>query len=88
MSDRPGDVVARVTLTLPKTGDTADSVLVLEWLTSVGERVERGRPLLQVETAKVNAEIPCTVDGIMVEQLVGVDDEIDVGTPIAVIETD
>jgi pyruvate dehydrogenase E2 component (dihydrolipoamide acetyltransferase) len=88
MSDRPGDAVARVTLTLPKTGDTADSVLVLEWLAAVGERVVRGRPVLQVETAKGNAEIPSTVDGILVEQLVGVDEEIDVGTPLAVIETD
>lgn len=76
------------TLTLPKTGDTADSVVVLEWLAGVGDRLTAGEPVLRVETAKVDVEIPMPHAGVLVQMLVEVDDEINVGTPLAVIETD
>lgn len=78
----------RTTLTLPKAGDTADSVVVLEWLAAVGDRLDAGASLLRVETAKVDVEIPMPSAGVLVQMLVEVDDEIDVGTPLAVIDTD
>jgi len=74
------------TLTVPKLGDTADSVVVVEWLAAPGDRLEAGRPLLRVETAKVEVEIPAPVDGILVEILAEVDDELEVGTALAVID--
>jgi pyruvate/2-oxoglutarate dehydrogenase complex dihydrolipoamide acyltransferase (E2) component len=77
----------RHTLKLPKLGDTADEVVVLEWLVRVGEHVGANEPLLRVETSKVDAEVPSPVEGTLVEQLVSPGDEVAVGAPLAVVET-
>lgn len=74
------------TLTVPKLGDTADSVVIVEWMVARDDRVEVGQPLLRVETAKVEVEIPAPASGTLVEVLAGVDDELEVGAPLAVID--
>ena len=71
----------RHTVKLPSLSDTADEVLVAEWLAAVGD------PLVMAETDKVEVEVPSPVAGRLAEQLVGEEDEITVGTPIAVIES-
>lgn len=77
----------RSTVKLPKLGDTADEVVVVEWLVDVGAQVEQGTPLMLVETSKVNAEVPSPLAGTVVEQLATVDDELPIGAPICVLET-
>lgn len=72
---------------LPKLSDTSDDVLVGEWIATVGDELLAGDPLLVAETDKVEVEVPTPVAGRLVERLVDVEDEIDVGTPIAVIES-
>jgi pyruvate/2-oxoglutarate dehydrogenase complex dihydrolipoamide acyltransferase (E2) component len=42
--------------------------------------------LLRVETDKALVEVPSPVAGTLVEQLVALEDEIDIGAPIAVID--
>lgn len=76
----------RVTAKLPRLGETVDEVVVLEWRKSIGDDVAEGEPLLSVDTAKVQAEVPAPVTGRLVEHLVEPDDEISTGTPIAILE--
>lgn len=76
----------RETVTMPKLGDTADDVLIVEWAVEVGGRVEEGATLCNVETDKIETEVPSPVGGELVEQLVGEGDEVAVGAPIAVIQ--
>jgi pyruvate/2-oxoglutarate dehydrogenase complex dihydrolipoamide acyltransferase (E2) component len=76
------------TVTLPKVGDTADTVVLLEWLAVPGDRLADGQPLVRVETAKVELEIPAPVGGTLLAQLADVDDEIAVGDPLAEIDPD
>lgn len=71
---------------LPQLGDTTQSVLIAEWLAAVGDAVPLGGPLLLVETDKITTEVPSPVTGTVVEHLVAIQDEIDVGTAICVIE--
>jgi 2-oxoglutarate dehydrogenase E2 component (dihydrolipoamide succinyltransferase) len=71
---------------LPQLGDTTQSVLIAEWLVGVGDAVPLGGPLLLVETDKITTEVPSPVAGIVVEHLVEIQDEIDVGAAICVIE--
>jgi 2-oxoglutarate dehydrogenase E2 component (dihydrolipoamide succinyltransferase) len=73
-------------VTLPQLGDTTRTVVVNEWLVGPGEQVQAGQPILSVETDKVTAEVPAPLSGTLVEQLVGDEDEVDVGAAIAVIE--
>lgn len=71
---------------MPRLGDTTQSVMIAEWLTSVGAHVATGAPLVLVETDKVTTEVPSPVAGTLVELLVDEQDEVDVGQPICVIE--
>jgi pyruvate/2-oxoglutarate dehydrogenase complex dihydrolipoamide acyltransferase (E2) component len=76
----------RHVVNLPKLGDTADDVVVLEWLVAEGDVVVEGDPLLSVETNKIDTEVPSPVSGRLVERLVSVDDEVATGAAIAVME--
>jgi glutaconyl-CoA/methylmalonyl-CoA decarboxylase subunit gamma len=71
---------------LPKLGDTANEVVVLEWHVEVGATIAEGEPLLTVQTDKVEVEVPSPMSGTVVERLVALDDEVSVGTVIAVVE--
>lgn len=75
----------RETVTMPKLGDTADDVLIVGWAVEVGGRVEEGAALCNVETDKIETEVPSPVAGELVERLVAEGDEVSVGSPIAVI---
>lgn len=72
---------------LPKLGDTTQVALVVEWLCEEGAIVDVGSPLIAVETEKVTTEVPAPVAGTLVEQLVAPDQEVEVGTPICIIES-
>lgn len=77
----------RSNVKMPKLGETVDEVLVLEWAVSVGDVVSVGDTLMTVETDKVEADLPSPVAGTVVELLVEIDDEVEVGTPVCTIET-
>lgn len=78
----------RVTLKLPRLGETVDEVVVIEWATAVGENVAEGGPLLRVETDKAVVEVPSPMAGQLIEQLVHDGDEITTGAPFATLVTD
>jgi len=67
---------------LPRLGDTVDEVLVLEWLVSIGSQVNKGDPLVRVETDKVDVDVESPFSGTVEEILVGVGDEIKTGALI------
>jgi pyruvate/2-oxoglutarate dehydrogenase complex dihydrolipoamide acyltransferase (E2) component len=76
----------RHTVKLPRLGDTADDVVVVEWLKSVGEHVVAKEAVLVVETSKVTTEVVSPVAGTVRELLVDTDDEVAVGTPIMIVD--
>jgi pyruvate/2-oxoglutarate dehydrogenase complex dihydrolipoamide acyltransferase (E2) component len=79
-------VAMRQEVTLPVLGDTTRTVVINEWLVQPGESVQAGQAILSVETDKVTAEVPAPIAGTLVEQLVGPQDEVDVGATICVID--
>ena len=76
----------RTKVKMQKLGETVDEVLVLEWLVAVGDRVSEGDVLMRVETDKVDADVPSPVSGEIVELLVAIEDEVQVGAAICTIE--
>ncbi len=46
------------------------------------------KPVLEIATDKVDSEVPSEVDGVLVEKLFNVDDVVQVGQTIAIIETE
>jgi pyruvate/2-oxoglutarate dehydrogenase complex dihydrolipoamide acyltransferase (E2) component len=78
----------RHTVKLPRLGDTADDVVVIEWIAKIGDRVSQNDAVMRVETSKIDTDVVSPVSGTVVEHLVAVGDEVAVGAPIAIIEGD
>ncbi|MEI8082279.1 MAG: biotin/lipoyl-containing protein [Actinomycetes bacterium] len=68
---------------VPKTGMETEPVEVLEILVSVGDLVDEGQPLMEVEGPKITFEIAAECAGTVAEILVAVGDERDPGSVIA-----
>jgi len=50
---------------MPKMGQTMEKGKVIKWLKKEGERVERGEPLLEIETDKTTIEVEARGSGIL-----------------------
>ncbi len=50
---------------VPALGEVVEEVVILRWLKSEGERVQKGEPLFEVESEKVTTEIPSPGAGIL-----------------------
>ncbi|MEE8199091.1 MAG: dihydrolipoamide acetyltransferase family protein [Thermoplasmata archaeon] len=77
-----------VKVTMPQMGETIIEGTILVWLKAEGERVEADEPLLEIETEKVDSELPAPASGVLQEILVGEGETVEVGTVLAVIATE
>ncbi len=80
--------MAKVEVVMPQMGESVMEGTVIEWSKSVGDTVEVDETLLEIATDKVDSEVPSPEAGKLVEILVEEGDTIEVGKPIAIIETD
>src|SRR5262245_34207692 len=80
--------MARVDMTMPQMGESIAEGTILKWLKKVGDKIERDETLLEISTDKVDSEIPAPVSGVIAEILVEEGKTVNVGTPIARIETE
>src|SRR6266508_6416834 len=75
------------TLTMPEVGETVTEGTIERWLKQPGEKVEKYEPIVEINTDKVNVELPCPVSGTLTEILVQEGETIPVGAALAQIET-
>ncbi|MCL5992213.1 MAG: hypothetical protein M1419_08955, partial [Bacteroidetes bacterium] len=75
-------------IVMPKMGESLQEGTVLKWLKKIGDKIERGRFILEISTDKVDTEVPSPVSGIIVELLAAENETVEVGKVIAYIETD
>lgn len=80
--------MARFELKLPKMGESVAEATLTNWLKDIGDTIEMDEAVLEIATDKVDSEVPSEVEGTLVEKLFEVDDVIQVGQTIAIIETD
>jgi pyruvate/2-oxoglutarate dehydrogenase complex dihydrolipoamide acyltransferase (E2) component len=71
---------------LPKWGMGIEEGTVARWLKSVGDRVEQGEPLVEIETAKATQEVESPASGTLVKILLRQGESAAVNTEIAIIE--
>lgn len=50
---------------MPQLGESVSEGTIGRWLKQPGDRVERDEPLVEIQTDKVNAEVPSPVSGIL-----------------------
>ncbi len=80
--------MAKFELKLPKMGESVAEATITAWLKEVGDTIEMDDAVLEIATDKVDSEVPCEVEGVLVEKLFEVDDVVKVGQTIAIIETE
>ena len=80
--------MAKFELTLPKMGESVAEATITSWLKEVGDTIELDDAVLEIATDKVDSEVPSEVEGVLIEKLFNVDDVVQVGQVLAVIETE
>jgi 2-oxoglutarate dehydrogenase E2 component (dihydrolipoamide succinyltransferase) len=73
---------------MPQLGETVVEGTITKWLKKEGEEIERDEPLFEISTDKVDTEVPSPVAGTLVEIKVPEGETVQVGTELAMIETD
>lgn len=78
--------MGRVTLTLPRLGETMEEARVTAWLVAPGEAYKRGDVLMEVETDKTVVEVPAMADGTLATQLVAEGEMVALDQPFAEVD--
>ena len=73
---------------MPKMGESIMDGTILKWMKNVGDTVEKDELILEISTDKVDSEIPTPVPGKISKIIAQEGDTVDVGQPIALIETE
>src|SRR5437879_6389499 len=73
-------------VTMPQLGESVHEGTISRWLVKPGDKLVEFEPMLEVDTDKVNAEVPAPVTGILKEILAQEGETVQAGTEIAVVE--
>ncbi len=80
--------MALVELVMPKMGESVMEGTILNWLKKPGDRIQQDESVLEVATDKVDTEVPSPFNGILKEIRATQGQVVQVGSAIAIIETD
>ena len=80
--------MAQVELIMPKMGESIMEATILNWVKKEGDEVEMDETILEIATDKVDSEVPSPVAGRIAKILFQVDDTVEIGKVIAIIETE
>ena len=72
-----------IQIVMPEMGESVTEGTVLEWHVAEGDSVAEGETVVEVSTDKVDAEVPAPASGTITKHLVGPDETIEVGKPLA-----
>ena len=74
-------------IVVPALGESVTEATVSKWLKTVGEKVDSDEPVVELETDKVNVEVPSPSDGILENISVKEGDTVEVGALLGSIVT-
>jgi pyruvate dehydrogenase E2 component (dihydrolipoamide acetyltransferase) len=76
----------RVEVKMPNLGMDMETGKIAAWLKQVGDPVERGEVIAEIETDKATVEMEAMASGTLAEIVAGVGSELPVGEVIAYLE--
>jgi pyruvate dehydrogenase E2 component (dihydrolipoamide acetyltransferase) len=76
----------RVEVKMPNLGMDMESGKIAAWLKQVGDPVERGEVIAEIETDKATVDMEALQTGTLVEIVAGVGTQLPVGAVIAYLE--
>jgi 2-oxoglutarate dehydrogenase E2 component (dihydrolipoamide succinyltransferase) len=74
-----------VEVVMPQMGESITEGTVSKWLKSVGDKIEKDEPILEISTDKVDAEVPSPAAGTLLEIRRQEGETVEVGTALAII---
>src|SRR2546426_1171123 len=74
-----------ISIVVPQLGESVAEGTVSKWLKQVGDRVRKEEPLVEIQTDKINVEIPSPAEGVLQAITVPEGTTVLVGTEIAVL---
>jgi len=74
-----------ISIVVPQLGESVAEGTVSRWLKAVGDRVRKEEPLVEIQTDKINVEIPSPAEGVLERIVVQEGTTVLVGTEIAVL---
>ena len=80
--------MAKYELKLPKMGESVAEATITSWLMEIGDTIELDEAVLEIATDKVDSEVLCEVEGVLVEKLFEINEVVEVGQTLAIIETE
>ena len=78
----------RYEMKMPDLATTECEIRIVRWLVERGEQVQRGQPLVEVETDKATMEVESVVSGVLQEVQSQASETVSVGQVIAVLEAE
>ena len=73
-------------ITVPTLGESVTEATVSKWLKSQGEKVSADEPLVELETDKVNIEVPSPISGTLGSIVVSEGETVNVGTLLGTVD--
>ena len=80
--------MSKFELKLPKMGESVAEATITSWLKEIGDQIEMDEAVLEIATDKVDTEVPCEFEGVLIEKCFEVDQIVQVGQTIAIIEVE
>ena len=74
-----------ISIVVPQLGESVAEGTVSKWLKQVGERVRKDEPLVEIQTDKINVELPSPAEGVLEAITVPEGTTVLVGTEIGVL---
>ena len=71
---------------VPSLGESVTEATVSKWLKQVGEKVDSDEPLVELETDKVNIEVPSPLSGVLSSIKVKEGSTVEVGSLLGVVK--
>lgn len=80
--------MAQFELIMPKMGESVAEATIIKWVKNVGDTITADESVLEIATDKVDSEVPSPVAGKLAKILFKEGDVVQVGTAVALLETD
>jgi 2-oxoglutarate dehydrogenase E2 component (dihydrolipoamide succinyltransferase) len=72
---------------MPKMGESVNEGTIIKWHKKKGDHVKQDEIIFEISTDKIDTEIPSPAEGILSEILAGEGETVQVGTVVAIIES-
>ncbi len=78
----------KIEIIMPKMGESINEGTLIKWHKKAGDSVKKDEIIYEISTDKVDTEIPSPDNGILVDIKVNEQETVEVGTVVAIIETE